>query len=90
MDLARTAPARNGHSGTGRTRCTPAQLFEIAVLDTGGENGTGQWHTIGWSVGRTDADAIAEAYVTRPIRPYDAARVRHNGRLLIEHHRPAG
>jgi len=78
---------------TGHVSCTPApaaQLFEIAVLDSTGEDGQGCWHTVGWGVDRVHADSIAESFVTRPTRPYDAARIRHNGLLVGEHRRPAG
>ncbi|MDA0642289.1 MULTISPECIES: hypothetical protein [Nonomuraea] len=73
-------------SGHDHTRCTPAQLFEITVLDTTGDDT--RWHTIGWGIGRQDADALARSFVTRRLCPYERARVRHNGRLLAEHHRP--
>ncbi|MEU8362236.1 hypothetical protein AB0C27_40090 [Nonomuraea sp. NPDC048882] len=74
-------------------RCTPpaaAALFEIAVLDTTSEDGRPRWHTIGWGVGRGEADSIAETYVTRPVCPYDEAQIRHNGHLVGVHRRPAG
>ncbi|MEW9548290.1 hypothetical protein [Nonomuraea sp. NPDC050783] len=77
--------------GAGHISCTPApadQLFEIAVLDPSGEDGQGGWHTIGWGVDRRHADSIAESFVTRPLRPYQAARIRHNGHLVGEHRRP--
>lgn len=69
------------------TRCTPAQLFEIMVLDT--SDGRSRWHTIGWGVGRQDADALARTYVTRTLCPYERARVRLNGDVVAEHSRPA-
>ncbi|MGW4791080.1 hypothetical protein ACWEPC_01510 [Nonomuraea sp. NPDC004297] len=75
----------------GHVRCTPpaaAELFEITVLDTTGGDGEARWHTIGWGVDRGDADSIAEAYVTRPLCPYDVAQVRHNGHLVGVHRRP--
>ncbi|MBB6547437.1 hypothetical protein [Nonomuraea rubra] len=78
--------------GPVRVRCTPpaaAELFEIAVLDTTGGDGEARWHTIGWGVDRGHADSIAEAYVTRPLCPYDEAQVRHNGHLVGVHRRPA-
>jgi hypothetical protein len=84
-----SVPNRPAH---GRTPCTPppaAQLFEIIVLDTTGEDGHAHWHTIGWSLDRRDADIIAESYVTRSICPYNAARIRHKGSLLVEHRRIA-
>ncbi|MGI5268101.1 hypothetical protein ACQEUU_02995 [Nonomuraea sp. CA-218870] len=74
-------------SGHDHTRCTPAELFEITVLDTTG--GAARWHTIGWGVGHHDADALARSYVTRPLCPYERARVSRNGRLVAEHRRPA-
>ncbi|GGO61849.1 hypothetical protein [Nonomuraea cavernae] len=74
-------------TGHGHTRCTPARLFEITVLDTTGTEA--RWHTVGWGIGRQDADALARSYVTRPLCPYERARVTHNGRLLAEHRRPA-
>ncbi|MGR6915689.1 hypothetical protein ACU635_15710 [[Actinomadura] parvosata] len=76
----------------GHVRCTPpaaAELFEIAVLDTTGDDGEARWHTIGWGVDRGHADSIAEAYVTRPLCPYDEAQVRQNGHLVNVHRRPA-
>jgi hypothetical protein len=77
----------------GHTSCTPApadQLFEITVLDTAHEDDPARWHTIGWGIDRRDADAIAEAYVNRSLSPYDAAQIRHNGRLIREHRRRTG
>lgn len=81
---------RRTHAGTGHVSCTPApaaQLFEITVLDSTDEGGS--WHTIGWGVDRMHADSIAELFVTRPTRPYDAVQIRHNGLLVGEHRRPA-
>lgn len=75
---------------TGHISCTPApaaQLFEITVLDSTGEDGQGQWHTIGWGVDRVHADSIAEAIVTREVPPYEVAQIRHNGLLVGEHRR---
>ncbi|MEV4569041.1 hypothetical protein AB0K12_35170 [Nonomuraea sp. NPDC049419] len=84
--------SRNVHDGagaaTGRARCTPppaAELFEIVVLDTTG--GDPHWHTIGWGVNRGDADTIAQSYVTRPVCPYEEARIRQNGHLVGVHRR---
>ncbi|MFI7700478.1 hypothetical protein [Nonomuraea sp. NPDC049480] len=84
--------SRRTGAGTGHVSCTPApaaQLFEIAVLDSTGEEGQGRWHTIGWGVDRVHADSIAESFVTRSTHPYDVARIRHNGHLVGEHRRPA-
>lgn len=75
-----------------RVPCTPpaaSQLYEIAVLDTTAEDGRARWHTIGWGVDRTHAQSLAESYVTRPLCPYEEARIRHNGRLVAVHRRPA-
>ncbi|TMR94108.1 hypothetical protein [Nonomuraea basaltis] len=85
---------RQAGADTGHVSCTPtpaAQLFEIAVLDSAStdEHGRGHWHTIGWGVDRAQADSIAEAFVTRPMCPYDAAQIRHNGLLVGEHRRPS-
>ncbi|MCK2220276.1 hypothetical protein MF672_041725 [Actinomadura sp. ATCC 31491] len=77
-------------TGIGHVSCTPApadQLFEIAVLDLSDGDGQGHWHTIGWGVDRREADSIAESFVTRPLHPYEAARIRHNGHLVGEHRR---
>ncbi|WP_157549911.1 hypothetical protein [Nonomuraea candida] len=81
-----------GEAAGGRVRCTPpaaAELFEIAVLDTTGEDGQARWHTIGWGVDRREADSIAEEYVTRPLCPYDEAQIRQNGHLVGVHRRPS-
>ncbi|HEX4815315.1 MAG TPA: hypothetical protein VFV66_21445 [Nonomuraea sp.] len=88
----RDTHGRTTGAGTGHVSCTPApaaQLFEIAVLDSTGEGGQGHWHTIGWGVDRSHAESIAESFVTRPVRPYEVARIRHNGLLVGEHRRPA-
>ncbi|MFG1700680.1 hypothetical protein [Nonomuraea sp. NPDC049309] len=72
----------------GHVRCTPpaaAELFEIAVLDTSG--GDPHWHTIGWGVDRSEADSIARSYVSRPLSPYEEARIRQNGHLVGVHRR---
>ncbi|PZG18288.1 hypothetical protein [Nonomuraea aridisoli] len=89
MEEHATAPGRAG--APARVPCTPpaaAELFEIAVLDTTAEDGRARWHTIGWGVDRAHAHDIAESYVTRPMCPYDAAQVRHNGHLIGIHRRP--
>ncbi|MGW0811236.1 hypothetical protein [Nonomuraea sp. NPDC002799] len=87
----RNRPARAAGGETpAHVCCTPppaAELFEIAVLDTTGEDGRARWHTIGWGVDRVDADHLAETYVNRPMCPYDAAQIRRNGRLVGVHHR---
>jgi hypothetical protein len=84
---------REHEPGIGRhTACTPptaGQLFEIVVLDTTGDDGHARWSTIGWGVDRNDAEAIARTYLTRQLCPYDAVRIRRDGRLLAEHRRPA-
>ncbi|MGN9841017.1 hypothetical protein ACTMTI_23120 [Nonomuraea sp. H19] len=92
IDRQRTGRTGRTEAPTGHHSCTPvpaAQLFEIAVLDSSGEDGRAGWQTIGWGVDRAQADSIAEAYVSHPTRPYDAARIRHKGHLVGEHRRPA-
>jgi hypothetical protein len=84
--------SRQTGAPTGHVSCTPApaaQLFEITVLDSTAEDGVGRWHTIGWGVDRVHADSIAESFVNRPVCPYDAAQIRHNGHLVGEHRRSA-
>ncbi|MGI5282295.1 hypothetical protein ACQEVF_03080 [Nonomuraea polychroma] len=84
--------SRQTGAPTGHVSCTPApaaQLFEITVLDSTAEDGLGRWHTIGWGVDRVHADSIAESFVNRPVCPYDAAQIRHNGHLVGEHRRSA-
>ncbi|TMR09225.1 hypothetical protein ETD86_44555 [Nonomuraea turkmeniaca] len=77
--------------GEAHVSCTPpvaAELFEISVLDTTGGDGHERWHTIGWGVDREEVDSIAETYVTRPMCPYDQARIRHQGLLVGMRRRP--
>ncbi|MFI6732402.1 hypothetical protein ACIBI9_05650 [Nonomuraea sp. NPDC050451] len=74
--------------GHHHTPCTPGparQLFEITALDAADE----RWHTIGWGIDQAQAETVAQDCVTRPVSPYRAARIRHDGRLIAEHHRLA-
>ncbi|WP_049567128.1 hypothetical protein [Nonomuraea sp. SBT364] len=93
MDQRGSRETRTAEEGPpAHVRCTPppaGQLFEIAVLDTTGEDGRPYWHTIGWGIDKVEADSIAETYVNRPMCPYDAARIRHNGTLVGLHRRQA-
>ena len=90
MDQPAPVDPGTGALPRARTRCTPlpaVQLFEIAVLGAGGD--CEEWQTVGWGFDPVDAHSIAEAYVSRPSSPWDAARIRHNGRVIAERRRPA-